>query len=874
MTETSIKAHTLSHEQTLQVLSSNAKGLSVNEVHQRQQQFGRNEFEHRDADTIISIFFHQFASPLIYILLIAGLITLAMEQYSGGVFIFCVVLVNAIIGTLQEYSANRSAEALQKMVTQFANVIRDQQILEIDAAELVPGDIVIIESGNKVPADIRLLSSQSLKVDESLLTGESISVDKDALPILDDNTSINDQVNMLFAGTLVSQGRAIGVVVSTGHQTKMGEVAKLTSQKKQVSSPLIRRMKQFTLQISLAIGGLIVIISAVLFWQGYDWQHIFLLAIGIAVSAIPEGLPVTLTITLAVGLRRMAKRNVIVRKLVAVESLGSCTLIASDKTGTLTKNELAVEAIALPAHNGLLELQDEKVKPLLEAAILANEAHWADRDQLAASGDAVDCALLVAAAKAGIEQSEYLKEQPQRCNIPYEPQLKCCASIHNGQDQTIVYVKGAVEALLDLCDTELVDSELRTLHRDEILQQERHLSDQQYRVLAFARGQALQQEHYQLEDLHQLTFLGMVGMRDPLREDAKSSIQACHEAGVGVVMVTGDQPNTALSIARELGIANTEQQVLSGADIRNASSSAFEHIEHIKVYARVEPGQKLDIVNALIQQGECVAVTGDGVNDAPALKHAHVGVAMGQKGTDIARESADIIVTDDNFSSIVSGIEEGRTAYNNIRKIIFFLIATSTAEVFMFLGTILLGLPIPLFATQLLWLNFVTSIIQDVAHAFDPPEKNILKRPPRPPSEALFDRLMIRRIFIASSFMGVISLLEFYLMIEVFAYPVEEARNLLLLQFVLFENVIALNSQSEHASLFSQPFLRNPLLIYGTLFAQLLHIAALYVGFLRDALETSPVSLTEWLILLTVAIFIMLVVELEKWSRRKNEGAK
>ena len=844
-------AHTRTSAACLSELETSQTGLSAAEAAARLSQYGENQLPEERPDPIWLIFAHQFLSPLIYILLAAGAVTIYLEELAGAIFIFAVLLVNAIIGTIQEYSASHAASALRNVTRAQANVWRGGTLCQLDATQLVPGDVVALESGNKVPADLRLLEAHELRINESLLTGESDEVEKNAEAILPEQSSTGDRINMAFAGTMVGHGRGLGLVVATGLATQMGAIAKNITTASKVRSPLIIRMARFTKRIAFIAMLLILVIAATLYLQGEPPEHIFMIALGLAVAAIPEGLPVTLTIALAIGMRRMAKRNVIVRKLPAVEALGSCTLIASDKTGTLTRNELSVQAV--------WSADKSQEEWLYRTAILANEATQSCEDGVwKSSGDAVDCALLMMAHGKHMTREAALAEYPQVGSIPYESEQKCSASIHQHGDKRIVFVKGALETLLPLCDQ---------ADKAAIEAEAQRLSAQQYRVLAFAYGEIALQEEYALSDITHLSFAGLTGMRDPLRPEAKPAIAACRSAGIQVAMITGDHPDTALAISRELALAQDASEVVTGAALAEAD------LTKTHVFARVEPNQKLDIVEGLIEQGHFVAVTGDGVNDAPALRHAHVGIAMGRNGTDVARESADIILTDDNFASIVAGVEEGRSAYNNIRNIIFFLISTSFAEICMFLGAILLALPIPLFATQLLWLNFVTSIIQDIALAFEPPEGNELKQPPRKPTESIFDRVMIQRLIVTSSVMGLLSLAGFYWMLHYGGYSEEEARNLLLLQFVLFENVIVLNCRSESQSIFTQPFFSNPLLLYGTIGAQLLHILAMYLPVLSDVLYVQPVSFHEWLALFAIALIPMLAIELEKLWRRHRAAA-
>lgn len=529
---------------------------------------------------------------------------------------------------------------------------------------------------------------------------------------------------------------------------------------------------------------------------------------------------------------------------------------------------------ASPQTQDTLAETSSALESLLTAAVLANEGElrYSEEDGWSGRGDAVDVALLFMGKKAGYEQDACLQHYPERDRIPYESERKYAASIHDVKDQPVVYVKGALEAVLEMCDHQAGDDGQTSLDVEALRRQAEQLSAEQYRVLAFASGEMPDQDTYSGEDLTGLTFLGIVGMRDPLRDGVREAITSCHDAGIRVAMITGDHPDTANAIARELGITRNGREVITGSTLtesRDEPDAIDRYTAEGRVYARVEPTQKLDIIHSLTRQGHFVAVTGDGVNDAPALKHAHVGVAMGRKGTDVARESADIILTDDNFASIVAGVEEGRVAFDNIRNIVYFLTSKGLSEVLLFIAAIAANLPVPLYATQLLWLNFVTNGIQDVAHAFDPKDGDELKRPPRDPSEPIFNRLMITRVVIAGLTIFAITLAVYITALERFAYTVAEARNLTLLQLVLFGNIIALNSRSENRSFFQQHLMKNPVLIYGIIAAQGLHIAAMYIPGLSDVLRIQPVSFAEWAILLGLALVLMVVIELEKWVRRR-----
>jgi Ca2+-transporting ATPase len=624
---------------------------------------------------------------------------------------------------------------------------------------------------------------------------------------------------------------------------------------------------------------------------------LFLMSVALAVAAIPEGLPVAVSVALAISMRRMAKVHVIVRKMPAVESLGSCTMIATDKTGTLTMNELTVTDICLPDGAMLTceagqdlnacsirasypgrEDARARVEALLRAAALPNEARLTkERDGWKGAGDTVDVALLLAARKGGIAQEETHERYPLVGRIPYEPDLRYAASFHRREDRICVFVKGAPETLIAMADRMNIGGSGAPIEREVLLRQKEDLAAQGLRVLGFAEGEIATEPDggYSHRHLVDLTFLGLAGMQDPVRPEVPQAIRDCHSAGIEVAMVTGDDPRTARVIATHAGLAFAADQVVTGMDMRRAEEEGQDALDrltrHARIYARVEPKQKLSIVLSMARNGHFVAVTGDGVNDAPALKHAHVGVAMGRKGTEVAKESAGIIITDDNFASIVNGIHEGRVAYANIRKVIFMSVSTGAAEVALFLLAIPMGLPMPLLPVQLLWLNLVTNGIQDVALAAEKAEGDELSYPPRRPKEPIFDRVMIRRIWHSTLVMGVGGFAVFYWLLEQ-GYGEDQARNLLLLLFVLFENFQTFNSRSEHHSAFRLRFFANPLLVLGVIGAQAIHIAAMYTPGLNDTLRVAPVSLAEWGVLFLIASTLLVVMEFEKsWDQRHDK---
>jgi len=889
--------YALSAEEALAELGGSVRGLSSAEAARRLERFGRNALPRARPPGVAVVFVRQFKSPLIYVLLVAAFVSLLLQDWSDAAFIFAVLLLNAGVGTFQEYSAERSAEALRELATPRARVERDGEAYEINAEEVVPGDIVHLESGGKVPADLRLISDHGLAIDESLLTGESLPVGKRSAVVLARDKAMADRCNMAFAGTMVTAGRAQGVVVATGLDTGLGRIAESVLGKRPPKPPLLLRMERFTRLIAIAIGVASVFVAAVALARGASFAEVFILAVALAVAAIPEGLPVALTVALAVGMKRMARRNVIVRRLVAVEALGSCTHIASDKTGTLTVNQLTVRRFQFPdqppweltgegiAPEGTFVLpqgasatgREKMLERLARAAALANEGTlYARENGWVGHGDTVDVALLVMAHKLGVSPGALETIAPRLAAIPYESELRFAASLNHFPDSERAAVKGAVETVLDMCARMATVEGDVALDADLIRSQQRALAEKGYRVLAIADGALALSEHgsFSREHLAGLTLLGLVAMSDPPRPEARAAIEACGRAGIEVSMVTGDHPITALAVSRDLFLANEPEEVVTGQELAEAAGEGPHALDeltaHARVFARVEPQQKLAIVESLQRNGHFVAVTGDGVNDAPALRAAQVGVAMGEAGTDVARETADLIVTDDNFASIVAGIEEGRVAYGNVRKVIFLLISTGAAEIVLFMLGLAANLPLPLLAVQLLWLNLVTNGIQDVALAFEPAEGGELNRPPRPPGERIFNRQMIERVLLSALVIGGLTFGAYWWMLAQ-GHTVADARNGALLLMVLFENVQAFNSRSETRSALTHNPLRNPLLFFGTLAAQLVHIGAMYTPGLRDVLGVQPISLASWVELLGLALVLLAALELHKaWRRRAS----
>ena len=757
----------------------------------------------------------------------------------------------------------------------------------IDSRNLVPGDIVLLEAGDRVPADLRLLRSANLQADEASLTGESLPVDKAAREVLPDGTPLADRLNMLHVGSTVQRGRCEALVVATGRATELGRIAQALEAPASVP-PLARRLDRFSRNlgvISLVLVGAIVALRLI---AGAPLRETFFIAIALAVSIIPEGLPVAVTVALSIASRRMARRNVIVRQLPAVEGLGSCTVIATDKTGTLTVNQLTAKRVWLPGHGTVLvggegydlsgdlalasgplhEAAQEDFRSLGHSAALCNDASFDPKiGRASASGDTVDLAFLVLAAKASLDVVGLSRRTPRVAEIPFDAGRKYAASLNRHEGEHWLHVKGAAEVIVPLCTN---------IEGAEVLKTAEEMAAGGYRVLAVATrpiAGAASEDWENLEgQIEELTLLGLVGFIDPLRPEAKQAVADCHRAGVAVKMITGDHPATALAIARELGIAESLDDVVTGHELSslgNHDGAAQPRIARASVFARVEPTQKVQIVNGLRASGHIVAMTGDGVNDAPALQQADLGVAMGRDGTDVARDAADLVLTDDNFASVVAGIEEGRAAYANIRKVIYLLISTGAAEVVLFLLSVVSGLPVPLNAVQLLWLNLVTNGGQDVALAFEKREPGLLERPPRRPDEPIFDRLMIRESTVSGVYTGVVAY-AFFAWALARGWSEFEARNMLLFLMVMFENVHVFNCRSETRSVFRIPLSSNWPLMAAVIGAQAVHIGAAFVPGLRDVLQIEPITLQMWLLLVPIAASVLLVMELDKALRSGN----
>ena len=879
--------HAMSAAEAVVALASDARhGLASGFAARRLEAEGPNSMPAARAPKPLRIALRQLQSPLVYVLLVAAVLALVLGHFTDAGFIGLVLLVNSALGAWQEWNAERQSQGLQGLLRVRATVVRDGVARDVDASELVRGDIVRLESGQLVPADLRVIDSHGLEVNEALLTGESLSVTKDDRVTCPGEASPGDRFNSAFAGTLVVRGRAHGIVVATGAGTEVGRLARTMSATHAGKPPLTQRMERFsrTIAIVVLLAAIVIATVAVLVHHHSPFT-MFTFGVALAVSAIPEGLPVAVTVALAIAARRMASRGAIVRRLPAVEGLGSCSLIASDKTGTLTCNELTVRELLLADGSrwqvsgagyrpvGEIALVDGQAIAAAAAATLAealriaaacNEGELAAHDGAwTTRGDPTDLALLALAGKGGLDREALLLERPLANQIPYEPERRFAATFHRCGSETWVAVKGAPERVLPMCA-------LSQSQQETMLRASEAMAREGLRVLALASTSVAEAADSTSTpaDPQGLALCALVGIIDPLRDGAAEAVARCARAGIRVVMVTGDHPLTALSIARELGIAESIDQVMPGSALEGASPAAMrDAIKRVRVFARVTPEQKLAIVEAAQSVGHFVAVTGDGVNDAAALRRANIGIAMGRGGTDVARQASDLVLSGDNFSTIVAGVEEGRIAYQNIRNVVYLLTAAGIAEVLTVGLAVLAGLPLPLLPVQLLWLNLVTNGIQDVGLAFERGRGDELRQPPRPSREPIFNRLMLQRGVLAGLWMSAVGLAAFLAMLRA-GWPIEATRNSLLLLMVFMQNIDAINARSETVSVLRLPWRNNPLLIGGVAMALGLHIVAMHTPLLQRTLAVHPPTAQEWFVLPLLALTLLFVMEAQKvWLR-------
>lgn len=877
--------HNIPNEDVLEKLHSDYFGLSEKEALKRLKKYGKNELPKKKSDSFIKIFFKQLIEPMSLLLLVAMIFSFVIDEKIDAYAIMFIILVDVLMGSFQEWKANRTAESLANLIKVKTKVLRDDKEIEVDASELVIGDVVLLESGNKISADLRILECSNLQVDESVLTGESVSVYKEDI-ICDEKTILAERKNMVFAGTSVLTGRAKTIVVETGIHTEVGKIAHKVAVTKETKSPLTIRMDKFSKQISLLVIIIAILVAVLLYFHGTPRSEIFLSVIALSVSAMPEGLALALTMALTIASNRMSKKNVIVKKLNAVESLGSCTVIASDKTGTLTVNEQTAKKIILPdgevfdiegtGYNDIGKVIPSETGDIANAlyigkmGVLNNEASLVKKNRsFEHFGDSIDIAFLSMGMKLNVNS----KDADIIKMIPYESENKYSAVFFKEKDMYYCTAKGSLEKILDFCYDMKIGNKIIPLDKKSIQKQNDLLASDGYRVIALAEKELKEQDNYTEKDLKQLHFLGLVAFIDPIRTEVKDSIKECHEAGIKVLMITGDHPLTAYSISKELGIAQNYDEVTTGTSVEEylaKGQKAFdEFIKTKKVFTRVTPLNKLEIVESLKRQGEFVAVTGDGVNDAPALKAANIGVAMGS-GTDVAKETASLIVVDDNFKSIVAGVKEGRNAYSNIRKVSYMLLSCGVAEVLFFILTILCNMPMPLVAIQLLWLNIVTDGLQDFALSFEKAEKGIMREKPRSPKESIFNKELLSEVLLAGVTIGIVVFIVWSYLIKTLHMDVDIARGYIMVLMVFMQNMHVLNCRSEKNSIFTNSFKSNPLVAFSIIGALILQIIVSEVPIFSKFLRTTSVPGIHMVILFIISIVILVVMEIYKKVKMKK----
>jgi Ca2+-transporting ATPase len=895
MFEVTMNWYQLSAKDILHKLNTSEKGLDYEEARQRLEQYGPNKLAEEEEISRLKIFLHQFASPLIYILIIAAVITFILKEYIDTGVIMAVVILNAIIGFFQEYKAEQSIRALKKMVVPKARVLRNGEEKEIKSEELVPGDIVLLTSGSRIPADIRLIHTIELKIEEAMLTGESLPAEKHPRPIHEDSLMPGDQRNMAFMGTITLSGRGKGIVVATGASTILGSIAREVRQFEITRTPLQQKFDRFAKRIGLIVLLASFALFGIGIFLGEEIETMFMTMVAAAVATIPEGLPVVVTITLAAGVARMARQNAIIRALPAVETLGSTTVIGSDKTGTLTKNEMTVKLIYDGKHTYEVtgsgyELKGEilheglRIKPkelenlmyVLRIGLLCNESRvYEEEDIYKVDGDPTEGALIISAIKAGLNPEAEREKYEQLSIIPFESERSYMATLHKHRGKKLIFVKGAPEKVLEMCTRDM-DGE--RINKKEVLRFASDFAKEGMRVLSFAYKEAPDdideiscKEVEKCQDISSgLIFAGLQGMIDPPRPEAIEAIEGCRRAGIKVVMITGDHAVTAKAIGKKLGIADDNSEVLTGSALEEMDDAELlEKVKTASIFARVSPHHKLRITEQLKNLGHIVAVTGDGVNDATALKAAHIGVAMGRTGTDVAKEASDMVIVDDNFASIFSAVKEGRIIFDNIRKVVFFLIPTGVAAIISIMVTLILGLPIPYLPSQLLWINLVTNGLQVIALSFEPGEKNVLNRPPLNPQEGIMSKVLVQRTVLVGAIISAGVVYNFYTAYVQEGASLEYARTVAVTTMVVFQFLQAWNSRSEWQSVFKMRLLGNPLLFYGLIASFLAQIAVIYMPALQWVFRTEPIGTDKWLTILIVAFSVIVVVEIDKWIRRR-----
>ena len=915
--------HTKTIEEVAEALGTDLKrGLTAQEAQARLEQYGPNELQERPRPSFWKMLLDQFNQFLVLILIVAAIVSFLLGEYLDSGAIMAIVILNAILGVIQESKAEEALAALQKMAAPNAQVLRDGHLLTIPAREVVPGDVVILETGNYVPADVRLVESVNLRIEEAPLTGESVSVEKDAELVLKEDLPLGDRRNLAFMGTVVSYGRGKGIVVATGMNTEIGLIAEMIQSYEEEPTPLQVKLDQLGKWLGigcLTVCGLVFVIGvlrdtnvAMIFQpDGGPLAYLntfkqaivdmFMVAVSLAIAAVPEGLPAVVTIVLALGMQEMIKRHALIRKLPAVETLGSATTICSDKTGTLTQDKM--RAMQMYVDRTILSISGDGYKPvgefsdngrpvdlsgypgsnlLLRAGLLCNDARLEpdpdNGDSWRMVGDPTEGALVVAAAKAGFWREELERDYPRLAEIPFDSERKRMTTIHPDPKwgNYVAYVKGAPDIIIGLCTKVIEDGQERPLtaeRRRRILEVNEALSSNALRVLGVAyRPLPEVPKNPSIEEIERdLTFVGLIGMIDPARPEVREAIKVARQAGIKTIMITGDYKNTAVAIAKELDLLTPDGRVLTGAELDQLDDETFtDMVEEVEVYARVSPQHKVRIVEALKKRGHIVAMTGDGVNDAPALKRANIGVAMGITGTDVSKETADMVLTDDNYASIVSAVEEGRIIYSNIRKFVYYLLSCNVGEIMAIFLAMLAGWPVPLTAIQLLVLNLVTDGAPALALGMEKGDPDIMKRPPRRPDEPVINREMIRGIAVQTVAITAATLTAFIIGLHRFPNNLAAAQTMAFATLSISELFRAYTSRSERYSLRDIGVFSNKWMQWAVLASLAIVLAIIYVPFLDPIFDTTLLSLREWMVMTPLILLPAVAAEANKYFLRQQ----
>lgn len=879
--------HTLEVEAVFAQLKTAPDGLTRDEAARRLDRYGPNELQASGRVSPWAILLEQFKNVLIIILLCATALSAFLGHGVEAIAITVIVLFAVVLGFVQEYRAERAIEALREMAAPSAAVIRGGREREIPARDLVPGDVILLATGDKVPADVRLIEAINLQTVEAPLTGESAPVEKHTRALEDERLPTGDRINMAYAGTMVTYGRGRAIVAATAMDTEFGKIARMLETVESGKTPLQQNLDRVGKALARVAFGVVIVIVGLGLFRGQPFVEMLIFGVALAVAVVPEALPAVVTISLALGVKRMVKRNALVRRLSAVETLGSTSIICSDKTGTLTKDEMTARRIHVGGQvvevsgtgyeprgsfsiNGKIAEPPEPLKLLLRAGALASDARLdptEQGDQWVVKGDPTEGALVVAAAKAGLDKADLDRDFPRVNEIPFSSETKRMTTLHATPAGVVAYSKGAPEFILDSCARQLTaegETELSKASRAEIIHAAHEMASEALRVLAISYKRDATIENAERE----MTFLGLVGMIDPPRSEAMAAVKECKDAGIKVVMITGDHPLTARAVASELGILNSGR-LMMGAELDLIDDEEFRaQVESIEVYARVSPAHKLRVLTALKDQGHIAAMTGDGINDAPALKKADIGIAMGITGTDVTKEAAAMTLTDDNFASIVAAVEEGRGIFSNIKKYLMYLLSSNIGEIGLMAGATLAGLPLPLSAVQILYVNLATDGLPALALAVDPPESDLMKRPPRDPRSGIFTRPVVMLMLVGGLWSALINLGLFVWALNS-GRSLQEAMTMTFVSLVLIQFFKAYNFRSDRHSVLRRPF-ANKWLNRAIIWELLLLALIVYVPVLERTFGTFGLPLKDWLIILVAAFTVSPVLELAKWMERRG----